>query len=794
MKAITYHKSKSLLLRKITLLCCLTVFFSGLSAQQVEILGNAKVTGQLEIMDTILFSDGSALASACLQILADADSDTKIQVERFPDEDLIRLTSNGKEVMIIDERRLRLIHNTNSIFIGSSTGKNDDGGNANLFIGNEAGAENTNGARNTYIGHDAGTSNINGFHNTYIGSGAGANGQGGQNTFIGFRTGQDNSGEYNTLIGANAGGQSSGNKNVFIGTNAGYTSTESGMLIIDNRDRESPFIYGNFSNNTLDFDANVKVKRDLNVENEITIADASAYRGLKLGFGEEALFGIVGQKITLPSNPPINLEWMHFGVSNEGDFSPALSLNKFGSIGVGTLTPQTKFDVVSSNPIGHIMKIENTAPGIEGDGLEIKLNRPNNGAGNNFITFNDQDGVAGRIEGFSITEDISMASFPEIDFTDYFDIVSIQNLVFDRGSLPSLSGGQLPYLSGGSFPNFNPGQFPIFNAGTPASLNNGSVGSFSLDFNGDAFIQNLLCGPFCPTPPVDFYTFEWTGFSFPTLNPGNLPYISGGQLPSLSGGSFPTLNPGQLPTLSGGRLPYLDFDIFFDPTPIAGAFTDLKEVMCWALENGERSLITTNPQDIALLKDQAFLNNLADCKNGGVTYGSGGADYAEYLLREDINEHIEDGQIVGVKGGKITKVTEGAEQLLVISMMPIVLGNMPSDTLSLDQYEKVAFLGQAPVWVVGKVRSGDYIIPSGRHDGYGLAVAPEELKLEHVSTIVGRAWSDGDQSVNLVNMIIGLKTNEMATILSRTSAKVDALENRMAQIETVLGINETAEN
>jgi hypothetical protein len=279
----------------------------------------------------------------------------------------------------------------------------------------------------------------------------------------------------------------------------------------------------------------------------------------------------------------------------------------------------------------------------------------------------------------------------------------------------------------------------------------------------------------------------------PTLNQGNLPSLSGGSLPTLNSGSFPTLHQGSLPTLSGFSLPSLNLDAVLNPIPLVTAAVDLKSVMCWALENGERSLLTTNPWDLAMIVSSTYLNDLADCKNGGVTYGSGGADYAEYLLRENFEEHIEEGQIVGVKSGKITKNTEDAEQLLVISMMPIVLGNMPDDTLSLNQYEKVAFLGQAPVWVVGMVRSGDYIIPSGRNDGYGLAVSPNDLKLEHLSQIVGRAWSDGNQAVNMVNMIIGLKTNEMSNILNKQTEEINDLKDRFSKIEAAIGIIANAE-
>ena len=146
---------------------------------------------------------------------------------------------------------------------------------------------------------------------------------------------------------------------------------------------------------------------------------------------------------------------------------------------------------------------------------------------------------------------------------------------------------------------------------------------------------------------------------------------------------------------------------------------------------------------------------------------------------------IKAGQIVGVKNGKISLNTENADQIMAISVMPVVLGNMP-DTTRQEDFEKVAFIGQTPVWVVGEVMSGDYIIASGQNDGFGLAVTEEDLTIEQVSQVVGRAWEDGAKLINLVNIAVGLKTNEMAAILSRTAKKVEEMDERLAKIEAML--------
>lgn len=425
--------------------------------------------------------------------------------------------------------------------------------------------------------------------------------------------------------------------------------------------------------------------------------------------------------------------------------SSFLSVDDLGRFGIGTVNPTHKFHLSGFSSNGHLAMIENKSTTTNADGLLIKLGAPVTEPSNNFITFEDGDGVAGRIEGFGT----AFAPFPPINFSDYYSPIAI-NSAFTPGTLPSLD------FSSASWP----------------TLNSGSLGTFSLDLDFDVglFVGAVGCAtnPLCPNTDID-------------------PFYSG--TVGLTGFSFPTINQGSWPTFSEGSLPQFDFDVLIDPTPLSTALTDLKTVMCWALENGERSLITTNPWDVKLMQDVNYLKTLAECKSGGVTYGSGGADYAEYLKRENPSEKMQAGQIVGIRGGEISLDTEDAEQLMVISMMPIVLGNLPAKEEDIDLYEKVAFLGQAPTFVVGQVKSGDYIIPSGKNDGYGLAVSPSDLRLEHVSQIVGRAWEDGDEPVNFVNMVVGLKTGEMAKILQLFQEDYSKLDKRLSQIEARLDLN-----
>jgi hypothetical protein len=177
--------------------------------------------------------------------------------------------------------------------------------------------------------------------------------------------------------------------------------------------------------------------------------------------------------------------------------------------------------------------------------------------------------------------------------------------------------------------------------------------------------------------------------------------------------------------------------------------------------------------------------------NKGVTFKSGAGDYAEYLLRENTNETITYGDIVGVNGGKISKNTEGAERMMVISRKPIVLGNMPQPNRE-NEYEKVAFMGQVPVKVFGKVNIGDYILPSGKNDGIGIGISSAYLTSEHIKKIVGVAWtgSDNISGFNMVTVAVGLNNNDNNPILKKLEKQVQeqsvVIKALQGQIETLI--------
>jgi len=185
------------------------------------------------------------------------------------------------------------------------------------------------------------------------------------------------------------------------------------------------------------------------------------------------------------------------------------------------------------------------------------------------------------------------------------------------------------------------------------------------------------------------------------------------------------------------------------------------------------------------------ISNLIDLHNHiGVEYSSGHGDYAEWLERVDSNEYLTAGDIVAVKGGKITRDLNGVEQIMVVSHKPIILGNAPEEG---EEYlgNNVAFMGQVPVKVMGPVRSGDYIVANADIKGYGKAIHPKNMTSKDHTLAVGRSWEekpiDGPKTVNTV---VGVHNGDWAKIMMKLErkqrfyeSKFDAIEARVNQLK-----------
>ncbi|WP_422107837.1 hypothetical protein [Winogradskyella sp.] len=182
---------------------------------------------------------------------------------------------------------------------------------------------------------------------------------------------------------------------------------------------------------------------------------------------------------------------------------------------------------------------------------------------------------------------------------------------------------------------------------------------------------------------------------------------------------------------------------------------------------------------------EAFDNNKSKFK--GVSYASGAGDYAEYLERLDVNEMMSYGDIVGINGGKISKNTSNAQRMMVISYKPAVLGALPQPNQE-QYFEKVAFMGQVPVKVFGKVNIGDYIIPSGNNDGLGIALSPDKLTTKDIKNIVGVAWESSANHLGFkyINVAVGINNNDNSPIVEKLEKQVSEQKNEIDALKNLL--------
>jgi len=312
------------------------------------------------------------------------------------------------------------------------------------------------------------------------------------------------------------------------------------------------------------------------------------------------------------------------------------------------------------------------------------------------------------------------------------------------------------------------------------------------------------------TPPA----LDVSGVSAPSFNGGSLPYFAYNNLTCegnanevcLHMGSInvlgtnynlgeidTTFSRGTLPTTNWGSLTQPGLGLQLDPGSISATppiefgspflQVDGAEVDAFA-QDLEDFFGSTAPVAYEMNADPiGFAAKYLFALRGGVTYESGSGDYAEWLERLDPDETLQPGEIVGVHGGKVSKRTAGADQAMVVSYKPVVLGNMPSRERA-ELYDKIAFMGQTLVKVVGVVQQGDFILPSGLDDGRGIAVRPDSIRPEQLASVVGVAWGHGGRrgQLGLVNVAVGLRPVELTRVIGEQQAALDSAEREISAL------------
>ncbi|MBT5425289.1 MAG: hypothetical protein HOK84_03780 [Bacteroidetes bacterium] len=365
----------------------------------------------------------------------------------------------------------------------------------------------------------------------------------------------------------------------------------------------------------------------------------------------------------------------------------------------------------------------------DGHGVGIKLNNTKPSGDNNFMTFyNSSNGVAGRIEGF-VPDDFSYPFTPaELvdivipDWTEFFPIGKIVEQVIEFEDWEVYEGAELgdwclDYPDGIDF-------------------------DFDIDFWDADFDLDI--------------SLSWDEWCI------NLPDI-----PALS-----------VPIPVGFKEP--DWSTLFNPLTYAinqERKGQLDQLLEWAISTDNTDLMALDPFEIALALYMTYKK--VEFNDGGVVFGSKGADYAEWLPKLDTSEIFLPGQIVGVFDGQISAKTSGADQIMSISKQPVIVGNIPPKEQE-HNYERIGFMGQVPVLVSGKVEAGDYIIPSGLNDGTGIAIKPGNLKLEHLDQILGKALTASENGIfDLITAMVGVKTNEWAEMFRKQAGEIEALKSEI---------------
>jgi hypothetical protein len=155
------------------------------------------------------------LVAAAPSVLKDADGNTKVEVEKNPNEDIIRFSLGGIEKMTLKSNRLEF-PNTSNLFIGLSAGLNNASGTSNTALGSFSMMSNVSGQGNTGLGYY-----------TLLANSAGSN-----NVAIGNSALQSTTSSSNVGIGSNAlCSNTTGFSNVAVGASALFKNTVGSNLV-----------------------------------------------------------------------------------------------------------------------------------------------------------------------------------------------------------------------------------------------------------------------------------------------------------------------------------------------------------------------------------------------------------------------------------------------------------------------------------------------------------------------------------------------------------------------------------
>ncbi|MEP6796067.1 MAG: hypothetical protein ABJB16_17185 [Saprospiraceae bacterium] len=543
--------------------------------------------------------------------------------------------------------------------------------------------------------------------------------------------------------------------------------------------------------------------------------------------GDLVVDGSVNIDGDITLNGPLNVNGM-----NPTTLTGTLEVDKLATFQSGMLVSGGG----SVGPDGTHLAFFDNEEGGSSDGIAIKINNSQINKENNYMTFYKGTGsaVVGRIEGYEFDDiaDIPVPTSDEIwtavcvaiadynpitiawtQFAGAFNLVSSG---WNNTTIPSFDIPDIPAFTIPDVPALTIPDVPAFVISDVPEFTIPDVPGVVIPDVPELVVGPYLCVSACICPcdildPLNFNCCCGTVCAIPefTLFPGiTIPDFPGIPIPDFPGipipdfpgipiPDFPGIAIPDFPGLVIPAVPEINLKNLFGAAPTIPTFSDIlvsqgicpnadifninngyvRRLADWAIENRLQNLLTIDP--IALVANGLAWGLTSSVLDGGVVYGSKGADYAEYLPKVYPTEQFMKGDIVGVYNGRISKNTRYADQVLAITSQPLVLGNMPADD-KVSDFEQVAFLGQIPVYVKGPVNLGDYILPSGNNDGIAKAVPAGSLTSEMLSMVLGKAWSDyTGEGVTLINTSIGLRPMEISLLLQKQGDIEDSLQKQM---------------
>lgn len=513
-----------------------------------------------------------------------------------------------------------------------------------------------------------------------------------------------------------------------------------------------------------------------------------------LANGDVRVQGVIQERNTTQSTSITN-----GAVIVDGGVGIAKNLNVGGDFKVNGSTSiknlATTNLYVKGDSTGFIATIENTNS-EDGDGLKIKLGKVHplwNGT-----TYD------------TITNPVIDAFQPQIDLIKGWvssgKTVQGSDILTLFSSTGELIGGALCQLTNYITPKLNSSLGLPLNLATPINT------ALKLPWKIDSVINSALNLPYNLASPIN----SGLGLPYKIADATVIPGLPDLIIPGIPAGSLtipgiPTnaLTIPAIPQIDCSGLPQIKIPVIKTES-VTNSLTKNNEFIKF-VDKDDRQVGVIRSQSIANFKDDHFsqayvfhlvsavggidiargflsilseLNQLAtDYNNLGVEYISGHGDYAEWMERSDNQEEISAGDIVAVKGGKITKNLAGAEQIMAVSTAPIVNANMPQqDKVALGN--SIAFMGQIPVKIIGEVTTGDFIVAKGNIAGYGVAIKSSNMTAEDFRLVVGRAWEtiNGD-GPKMVNTLVGVQNNDFLKIIERYQQKFESAEERLNAIE-----------